>query len=324
VCRLSVVIPHLGNRTLLENTLASVLANRPGDCEVLAVLAEPYDDPYDVKEEVRFVAGQTCRDLVAAVNLGIQLSRAPIVHVLWPGLEVTEDWAEIALRHFRDPRVAAVAPVVLQIEDRSRVAAAGVVYHVGGATLSLDQGEPVISLASRPRRVLAAHPAAAFYRRSSLENIGGLSPSWRGELASLDAALTFQELGLWTVLEPRSRVAGPCPGATRASAFREALKAEQFFWRWAPLLGPMRSLASHGMLVVGEGVRGIFDLSVLPRLAGRLVGGCLGILAPGNRRRVETLRRQSRAKPSGPAAPAPHRSFHSGHDVGLRRTTSAG
>jgi len=324
VCRLSVVIPHLGNATLLENTLASVLANRPGDCEVLAVLAEPYDDPYDVKGEVRFVAGQTCRDLVAAVNLGIHLSRAPIVHVLWSGVEVTEGWAEIALRHFRDPRVAAVAPVVLQVEDRSRVAAAGVVYHVGGATLALDQGEPVISLASRPKRVLAAHPAAAFFRRSSLERIGGLGPSWSGQLASLDAALTFQQLGLWTVLEPRSRVAGPCPGAAQASAFREALKAEQFFWRWAPLLGPMRSLASHGILVVGEGARGIFDFSVLPRLAGRLVGGCLGIVAQDNRRRVERLRQQSRAKPSAPAGPAPHRSFRPGHDARLRSTTSAG
>ena len=324
MCRLSVVIPHLGNRTLLENTLASVLANRPGDCEVLAVLAAPYDDPYDVKGEVRFVAGQTCRDLVAAVNLGIQSSQAPIVHVLWSGVEVTEGWAEMALRHFRDPRVAAVAPVVLQIEDRSRVAAAGVVYHVGGATVALDQGESVVSLASRPKRVLAAHPAAAFYRRASLEHIGGLGPSWSGQLASLDAALAFQQLGLWTVLELRSRVAGPCPGAAQSGAFREALKAERFFWRWAPVLGPARSLASHGILVVGEGVRGILNLSAVPRLAGRLAGACLGIVAQDNRRRVNRLREHFRTGPSGPAAARPHRSFRPGRAAQLHRTTSAG
>jgi len=323
VCRLSVVIPHLGNASLLENTLASVLANRPAECEVVAVLAEPYDDPYEVKGEVRFVADPKCRDLAAAVNLGIQVSQAPIVHVLWPGVEVTEGWADIALRHFRDPRVAAVAPVVLQIEDRSRVVAAGMVYHVGGATLALDRGEPVTSLASRPKRVLAAHPAAAFYRRSTLDSIGGLGPSWSGPLASLDAALAFQQLGLWTVLEPQSRVAGLDSGATPASAFREALRAEQFFWRWAPMLGPMRSLASHGVLIVGEGVRGIFNLSAVPRVAGRFVGGCLGIFAQENRRRVKRLRQQSGKESSGPPAPRPHGSFPSRHVAALRRSGSA-
>jgi hypothetical protein len=177
---------------------------------------------------------------------------------------------------------------------------------------------------SRPKRVLAAHPAAAFYRRSSLERVGGLGPSWSGQLASLDAALTFQQLGLWTVLEPRSRVAGPCPGIAQAGPFREALKAEQFFWRWAAVLGPVRSLASHGILVVGEGVRGMLSLSAVPRLAGRLVGGCLGIVAQNNRRRVKRLREQSRAKPFGPAAARPHRSFRPGRAPQLHHTTSAG
>jgi hypothetical protein len=314
----------LGNTALFENTLASVLANRPEGGEVLAVLAAPYDDPYDVQGEVRFIAGQTCRDLVAAVNLGIQSSQAPIVHVLWSGVEVTEGWAEIALRHFRDPRVASVAPVVLQIEDQSRVAAAGVVYHVGGAMLALDEGEPVTSMATKPKRVLAAHPAAAFYRRSSLEHIGGLGPSWSGQLASLDAALTFQQLGLWTVLEPRSRVAGLRPGIAQGGAFREALKAERFFWRWAPVLGPIGCLASHGILVVGEGICGMLSLSAVPRLAGRLVGTCLGIMAQDNRCRVKKLREQSRANPSGPATARPHRSFRPGRAGQLHRTTSAG
>jgi hypothetical protein len=324
VCRLSVVIPHLGNATLLENTLASVLANRPADCEVMAVLVQPYDDPYDVKQDVRFVAAQACKGPVAAVNLGIQVSRAPIVHVLWPGVEVTEGWAETALRHFQDNRVAAVTPAILRRDDPSRVAAAGIVYHVGGATFAVDQGEPASSLAARPKRVLAPHPAAAFYRRSSLDGIGGLRSAWSGQLACLDAALTFQQLGLWTVFEPRSRVTGPSPGAAREGAFREALQAEEFFWRWAPVLGPVRSLAAHGILLVGETVRRLFDLSAIPRLAGRLVGGCLGLLAGGNRRRIERLRRQFNAEPARPAAPDPRRRFRPRHEAALPRTTSAG
>ena len=53
--RLSIVIPVLGNLDRLEDTLVSVLANRPADCQVVVVLDQPYADPYDLKDEVQFI-----------------------------------------------------------------------------------------------------------------------------------------------------------------------------------------------------------------------------------------------------------------------------
>ena len=53
--RLSIVIPVLGNVEGLEDTLVSVLENRPVDCQIVVVLNRPYDDPYDLKDEVCFV-----------------------------------------------------------------------------------------------------------------------------------------------------------------------------------------------------------------------------------------------------------------------------
>ena len=107
--RLSIIIPYLGNPKRLEDTLVSVLENRPNDCEVLAVLAQPYDNPYKLDDEVCFCRAADGTGLAELMNLGIATSRAPVVHLLTCGAEVREGWADVAMAHFRDPQVASVA-----------------------------------------------------------------------------------------------------------------------------------------------------------------------------------------------------------------------
>ena len=53
--RLSIIIPVLGNPTRLDDTLVSVLENRPANCEIIVVHTRPYDDPYELSGEVRFL-----------------------------------------------------------------------------------------------------------------------------------------------------------------------------------------------------------------------------------------------------------------------------
>jgi len=306
VSRLAIVIPHCGDIPALENTVASVLANRPEDCEVFIVLLRPYDDPYDVKGEVRFVSGEARGGLAGAVNLALRLSDAPVIHVLLCGTEVQEGWADAAMAHLADPRIAAVAPLVLDIDDPGRIVAAGLAYHVGGAAVPLASGQATDSLGSNAKRILAPHPAAAFYRRSAVEVMGGFHAAVGDRLAGVDAGLALEQIGLVTVLEPRSRVAAPRAGGVRAGSFRQALEAERLFWRWAPILGRARSVASHGVLVIGEGVRGVLDLSIVPRWAGRLVGGCLAVSGPGRRRVLQQLRERLPTETTEPSSPAPH------------------
>jgi len=303
VSRLAIVIPYMGDSASLESTLASVLAHRPRACEVVVALARPYSDPYDIKSEVRFVAAAAGEGLAGAVNAGVRQSTAPVVHLLWCGAEVSEGWSDPAMTHLRDSRVVAVAPVVVDAHEPARIVAAGVTYHVGGAILPLAAGEAVDSVGTRCQRVLAPHPVAAFYRRSTLETIGGLSTTVGDALAGIDAGLTFRQLGWTTLMEPRCRVSVPGGSAWGLGRFRQALEAERFFWQWAAVLGPVRSVACHGMLVAGEGVRGVLDLSIVPRLAGRLVGGCLAVSSPGRRQRISELR--ARLGDPAPLAPTP-------------------
>ena len=53
--RLSIVIPAPGDESTLEETLVSVLENRPENSEIVVVLGFGYHDPWNVCEEVRFI-----------------------------------------------------------------------------------------------------------------------------------------------------------------------------------------------------------------------------------------------------------------------------
>lgn len=302
--RLAIIIPHVGSAASLESTLASVLANRPEDSEVLVVLQQSYEDPYHIQDEVRFIPGHDRGGVADAVNLGVQNTDAPLVHVLSCGVEVQEGWSDAAVVRFGDPRVAAVSPMVLDAGDPERIVAAGLAYQLSGAIVALAQGCAADSLGTSPKRVLAPHPTAAFYRKSILETIGGFDP-WVGDrLAVLDAGLMLRQLGWITVLEPKCRVVVPRQGLLPGGAFCQAMEAERLFWRWAPLVGRFRSILSHGVFVTGEAIRSLFNLSILPRWAGRIAGAMAAAVAPAHGRPVDRLRdaqgAESTPRPDGP------------------------
>lgn len=118
--RLSILIPFRGATAPLEETLLSVLENRPADCEILVGLCQPYDDPYGLADELTFVdlAGLSTAD---ALNALVRHAQAPVVHVLSCGVTVCEGWTEPALAAFRALPVAAVAPAVVTAERSERV-----------------------------------------------------------------------------------------------------------------------------------------------------------------------------------------------------------
>ena len=124
--RLAIVISAVGKIESLEGTFLSVLENRPSDCEVIVALNQPYSDPYDLKDEVRFVEAAGRPSAIGALNQALAASRAPFVHLLARGCEVTDGWADRALSRFGDRQVASVAPVVCDAQDRERIFAAGV------------------------------------------------------------------------------------------------------------------------------------------------------------------------------------------------------
>ncbi len=276
VPRLSIVIPVAADVDRLEETLVSVLENRPAACEVLVVHPQCYDDPYDLGDEVRFVEAAPRRSLVDLVNLGIDAARADVVHLLACGARVEEGWVEPALTHFARPDVHAVSPAVLDARDPSRLLAAGVAYGCGGRRVLSARRHRFHDRLPIPPGLLGPTLAAAFYRRRTLAGLRGLDRNVGSQLADLDTALTLGHLGCRIVFEPGCRVLSEWQQVTpKVGTLRQGWCSQRIYWRHACTQSWADRLVAHPLLAAGELLADAARLR-WPRLIGRLAGNlCL-------------------------------------------------
>jgi GT2 family glycosyltransferase len=292
VPRLAIVIPVLGNLQGLEHTLVSVLENRPDSAQVFVVLNGPYEDPYHLGDEVTFVDAPEGAGLAVCANWGIRATRAAVVNLLTPGVEVGPGWADLALRHFAVPSVGSVAALVVRGAVTSRVVSAGIGYDAGGRVRRIGKGRPTNHPNLGGISPFGADTLAAFYRRSSLDLVGGFAEDLGDTVAGIDLALALQGAGYHCIFEPQCRAyAGP--GSTDDYCFSQrGFDAELLFWRWAPVLGWTRSLSAHAARIMLECFQCLIQPGMVCHLAGRLRGS----LTTGPRGRIRL----------GPGEFAPH------------------
>lgn len=245
--RLSIVIPCLGGAEAFETTLASVLQNRPADCEVLVVHRGAYDDPYALAGEVCFVRAEE-ETLAAQMNFALRYIRGGVVHFLGCGLEATEGWTDPVWPHFAHPEVAAVAPLIWT-PDRRAVVAAGVGWSAGGRRVTIT--DPRVTEPGQGRlraSILGPTLAAAFYRREVLCALDGFDTRLPDELADIELALALRDLELRSACEPACRVIQSQPPAHLPATRRSlAFGLEHLFWRSVPRPLDPAALACHGL-----------------------------------------------------------------------------
>jgi hypothetical protein len=273
VPRLAIVISAVSTVEALETTLVSVLENLPRDCQVIVAANFPYEDPYDLGDEVQFLAAPGKANFLECANLGLRNCRAPLVNVLAAGCVVSEGWADAALGHFADPRVAAVAPLVLDVDRPKRVLAAGIGYRSGGARRQLT---PRLqrAQAAGATPVLGACGFAAFLRRSALDAIGGWTSESGAVLADVELAWSLSRAGYRAICEPQSQVLASRTPVPRGSSFAQGLYAERLFWRGAGSGGWLASLAMHPFVAALDTLANLPNPGVLLRLLGRMWACC--------------------------------------------------
>jgi GT2 family glycosyltransferase len=309
VLRLSIVIPVLGNSQQLDDTLVSVLENRPANCEVLVVHNEPYNDPYELAGEVQFIQAERKAGFAECLNLGLAACQAPVVHVLTCGVKVQAGWADAALRHFCNAEIGGVAALVLHRADNQKVVStgldyradnqkvvsAGIDYRAEGSVLRIGQGETAETIVADQDDFHAPDTLAAFYRTSAVRTVGGF-PTWtHGALAAVDMAMSLRHAGFRCVVEPACLTTADIAAARDERGFRHGRNSERLFWRWASSHGRVCSIAAHLALVAGECVIGLWRPLMLLQLFGRLIGAIVAALA---QRRSEPKKADNAESPS--------------------------
>jgi len=271
VPRLSIVIPALGHNDLLESGLVSVLEHRPVDSEVLVVLNGPYDDPYNLGDEIRFVQAPAQAGLLDCLNLGYRSTTGGAIHFLGCGFEVAPGWADGPLARLDDASVGAVVPILMQPGPQEAGVLAGVAYdpagragvHFGADTHWLAESEP-----------LGPIGLAGFYSAAALEALGevfsaAVGPQW----SDVDLALRLRTAGFGVQIDGTSRIVGdPSPFINDRPGLRRARFAERLYRRHAVALGRAGSLLSHLGVVAGEAARSFPRPACLGQLVGRVLG----------------------------------------------------
>ncbi len=184
--RLSIVIPIGTDLVSFENTLISVLENKPADCEILVAHDGSYDDPFDLCDEVQFVLAPS-NNLVDLVSAGASQSRGRFVHVIADGIQATNGWIDQALEKFEHHDAAVVTPLIRQAKTK-RIIAAG--WHDAKARLCDPACRGTDSVDSHTPAHFGAYLQASLWRREVLVS---LSAAFSGHDA-IEASYAYQYL----------------------------------------------------------------------------------------------------------------------------------
>ncbi|MFT5302851.1 MAG: hypothetical protein ACI87E_003080 [Mariniblastus sp.] len=191
----SIIVPMLGDRRLFDDTLASVLRNRPNNSQIVVVHDGAYEDPYGLKDEVDFIAADSPADLAGFFNTAFQATAGDLIAMIRPGVELAEGWNETVERSFDNADVGSVTPLLVSQSSPRLVAAVGVKKGLGFQRQIVGTHSKIAS--RRIRKLLPLGPTAwaAFYRASALEDVGPVGDQLDSVYLDLDLALSLKTLG---------------------------------------------------------------------------------------------------------------------------------
>jgi hypothetical protein len=285
--RLSIVVPAAGEAAALEETLVSVLENRPADCEIIVVHGCDYADPWSIGDEVRLVRAPRRATVVGCTNLGIATATGRVIHVLAAGWRATDGWADGPVDLIDAGRADVVVPLAVAADDRDRVVSAGIRVAAGGRRMS-------VAPTAVGARAAAPELEAGFWSAHLLGEIGGgFATACGTDLADADAAAAVAAARGAVVLEPTSRVIVG-PPRRRSGPFLAGMHAERLFWRSLAATPLLPALALHAVEWLRH-MAASAPLGTVPMLAGRLaalvqLGSCVprAMQLRGLRRRAGT------------------------------------
>ena len=174
----------------------------------------------------------------SANNLGVGRSKAPLIALLNPDLELVEGWLEPLVKVLEaDDAIAIAAPPLLTPDGKLEEAGAtvnskGVTVGLGGARSSVPYDE-----AMADRDITYASAACWLLRRSAFAAVGGFDPHFApAYYEDVDLALRLKESGFRTRLVTQRPVVHHHSGPDAARASIAERSRELFVARWGEIL----------------------------------------------------------------------------------------
>lgn len=269
--QLSIIIPFFPESTTeaFEETLASVLLHKPDDAEILIVNGAEYSDPWNTSADgVRFFNLASYGNPVDLLNEATRLAKGEIVHFLYPGTEVSENWFQSVREYFKDPETGIVIPCVYDRRKTNRVFALGIRYGRGG-TLRTIRRSQWSETSSRP---IVPHIAAVFFRKSALIRAGMFDRSFLPQLAFVDTALSISEHDIETVVDRTCRITVRPNLLPATVPFTWGVQIERLYFRWLGRRLPFKTLGKHFGSFFVDFWRHLPRLKAFQLLFGRICG----------------------------------------------------
>ncbi len=203
----SVIIPNFNGKMFLQPCLESLVNRGKIDKEVIVVDNGSEDDSVEfVKShfpEVRVIALDQNRGFAGAVNQGIQQARGNFVAVLNNDTIVAPDWLEVMCNFLKEnPEVGFVASKILSCDESDVLDSVGHGITRSGYTFNIGNGVKNANQYNNPEEVFGAPAAAAVYRKSMLQDIGGFDEDFFMYLEDVDLSFRARLWGYKAMMVP--------------------------------------------------------------------------------------------------------------------------
>jgi GT2 family glycosyltransferase len=207
--RASVILVNCNGRAHLERCLPSVLSTVTPEDEVIIVDNGSTDGSADwVAEEfpaIRLVQSRVNGGFGYGCNLGANHARGTYLVFLNPDTTVCPGWLDELLAPLANPQIALTTPCILQMNEPTRINAAGNEVHPSGLAFCRGGGMPVTAC-MEPSEVAAISGAAFSIRRDVWDVLGGMDGSFFLYVEDTDLSWRARLVGYRCLYVPNSVV----------------------------------------------------------------------------------------------------------------------
>lgn len=263
--RVSIVIPNWNGRNLLLACLSSLEKQTYSDHRVYVVDNGSVDGSVAAVREkfprIDILSLQGNLGFATAMNAGFARAKGTYLVALNNDTTVAADWLEILVGTMEArPDIGFAASMLVCDDDPTVIDCVGDGYGWAGLSFKIADRQPLVGQYGEPFEILSACAAAAIYRRSVIEVVGGYDDDFFAYLEDVDLSLRARLAGFRCYAIPKAivRHVGSASTGGDSSAFSIRMTARNMVFLLAKtvpaplalMMVPVVALAQAALLTV--------------------------------------------------------------------------